>query len=235
MVARVIRLAEPHQRQRHGARPSTMSAQNRSVIALSPAAPFLQRALADPQRPVARPIAAGRVIDEPVSVRVLEIGGAGETFEHTSASSPCQRSRSANTGTRSLRPVARRIRSRKSGAPTLRLQTSPSPSPHVERHRVPVSPCRAGRRGRTIGPNSPASSTERRSCAARNSRRASPAHKGTAYPRDRSARELSQMTMTTRAFPAMSPRRFRCRLGGHNRRYRNSAAATFRPPPVFVV
>src|ERR1700686_365980 len=58
------------------------------------------------------------------------------------ALSPCQRSRSARVGTRRVRPVARRMRSRKSGAPA-EWQTRPSPSSSAIV--LPRRPWRAGR------------------------------------------------------------------------------------------
>ena len=178
MVAGVVG-SDSHMIASDGARSSTISVQNRSVIARSPARPFFSAALAGSSTGRGRGRSC-RTSGRPSRARP----GPGNRPRRARRWRRRSRSRHASAAARRgsaraiVRPVARRIRSGKSGGPAER-QTRPSPSSSAIV--LPRRPCRAGRQpvaieaalarvvdGKTLrcaakrAPRSPSSTQERR-------------------------------------------------------------------------
>ena len=184
-----------------GARSSTISAQNRSVIARSPSSPLVSagaRRIVD--RLASRAVAAGRVIDPAVPVRVLEIGRAGRDVGARDRgfavpAQPLGQGRHVQGAAgRAAHPVAEIGLRRPSGRRARRPRRAPSY-------------CRGGRaapagsrsRSRRRWPASSTGKTLR--CAANQAPRSpSSSRNGVSSGPIRSARRLSQMTMTARLF-----------------------------------
>ena len=207
-----------------GARSSTISAQNRSVIALVAVESLGQRgARRVIDRPLSGTVAAGRVIDPAVPVRVLEIGRAGRDVGARDRgfavpAQPLGEGRHVQGAAgRAAHPV------REIGMPG---RAADEPVAFVERHRIAEQPVpRRQAAGRDRGGAGPR--RRGKDAAMRGEPGAALAQfdrNGVSSGPIRSARRLSQMTMTARVVPFMARPPFRVLHSARNRRYRNCAA-----------